>query len=53
MVSETNQDTVLAAADEFDTASQKGWEFFTKFLMANVIVTIVALLVIGLLTVWS
>jgi hypothetical protein len=49
MATETARDT---ATDEFDTASQKGWEFFTKFLATNVIITIAGLLIIGLLTVW-
>ena len=53
MASKTNQGTALPANEEFDTVSKKGWEFFTKFLLGNVIVTIVALLVVGLLTVWS
>jgi hypothetical protein len=53
MVTETNQGTTLPAAEEFDTASKKGWEFFTKFLFGNVVVTVVALLIVGLLTVWS
>jgi hypothetical protein len=53
MVTETNQGTALPADEEFDTVSKKGWEFFTKFLLSNVIVTVVALLVVGLLTVWS
>jgi len=38
---------------EFDTHAKKGWEFFTKFLLGNVVVTILALLFVGILTVWS
>ncbi|MDE8346305.1 MAG: hypothetical protein POH28_09065 [Acidocella sp.] len=53
MVTETSQSTVLPAAEEFDTHAKQGWAFFTKFLTVNVVVTIVALLVVGLLTVWS
>ena len=53
MVTETNQGTMLPADEEFDTVSQKGWNFFTKFLLSNVIVTVVVLVVVGLLTVWS
>jgi hypothetical protein len=53
MVTKTNQGTALPADEEFDTVSQKGWNFFTKFLLSNVIVTVVALVVVGLLTVWS
>jgi hypothetical protein len=37
---------------EFDNHAMKGWEFFTKFLLSNVIVTILALVFVGLLTVW-
>jgi hypothetical protein len=48
---------VHAAAPEtavdFDTSSQKGWEFFTKFLFVNVVLCAAVLLLIGLLTVWS
>ncbi len=36
----------------FDQASRKGWDFFTKFLLGNVVVIIGALLVIGAITVW-
>ncbi len=53
MTTETNQGTILPADEEFDTHAKKGWEFFTKFLTANVVFTIVALLIFGLLTVWS
>jgi hypothetical protein len=35
-----------------DDASLKGWAFFTKFLLWNVIAIIASLLIIGLLTVW-
>jgi len=42
---------VVTTAD-MDTTSQKGWDGFTKFLLSNVVVTIVVLLFIGLLTVW-
>ncbi len=38
---------------EFDNHAQKGWEFFTKFLLGNVVATILALLFVGILTVWS
>jgi hypothetical protein len=53
MATKTNQGTTLPATEEFDDVSKKGWEFFTKFLLGNVIVTVAALVVIGLLTVWS
>jgi hypothetical protein len=52
MVTETNQGTVLPANEEFDTVSQKGWQFFTKFLFGNVVMTVVALVILALLTVW-
>jgi hypothetical protein len=52
MVTETNQDTVLPAAEEFDNVSRKGWEFFTKFLFGNVVATVVTLVIVALLTVW-
>ncbi len=52
MATETNQGTMLPAAEEFDTVSQNGWKFFTKFLFGNVVATVVALLVLALLTVW-
>ncbi|WP_297494541.1 hypothetical protein [Acidocella sp.] len=38
---------------DFDQPAQKGWAFFTKFLLWNIIATVGTLLVIGLLTVWS
>jgi len=40
-------------AIDFDTPAKKGWDFFTKFLSANVVATAVILVIIGLLTVWS
>jgi hypothetical protein len=39
--------------DEFDKASQAGWKWFTKFLLINVIICALALLFVGVLTVWS
>ncbi len=53
MATETNQGTILPPDEEFDNVSQKGWEFFTKFLLGNIVVTVAALVVVGLLTVWS
>jgi hypothetical protein len=53
MATDTNRDVAPTRITEMDQTSQKGWEFFTKFLLANVVVTIVVLLVVGLLTVWS
>jgi hypothetical protein len=45
-------DVAPPAMDEFNVHSKNGWEFFTKFLLWNVITIIVALFVVGLLTVW-
>ncbi len=53
MATETNQGTTLPPAEEFDTVSLKGWDRFVKFLAGNVIMTIAALVVVALLTVWS
>lgn len=36
-----------------NSLSMKGWKFFTNFLLWNVISTVVILILIGLLTVWS
>ncbi len=38
---------------QFDRVAKTGWEFFTKFLLWNVIACVVTLLFIGFLTVWS
>ena len=38
---------------DFSTPAQKGWAFFTKFLLWNIISCIAILLFIGVLTVWS
>ncbi len=48
-------DHSAAAAEhvDFDSPAQKGWAFFSKFLLWNVISCIAILLFIGLLTVWS
>jgi hypothetical protein len=42
-----------AANVDFDTPAQKGWVFFSKFLLWNIIACIAILLFIGVLTVWS
>jgi hypothetical protein len=39
--------------DEINTHAQQGWNWFTKFLFWNVVTTVGALLIVGLLTVWS
>jgi hypothetical protein len=45
--------TEPAANVDFDAPAQKGWAFFTKFLLWNIISCTAILLLIGLLTVWS
>jgi len=37
----------------FDAHAKQGWERFTKFLMGNVVATILALVFVAILTVWS
>jgi len=39
--------------DQFTRVAKAGWNGFTRFLLLNVVVIIVALLIIGLFTVWS
>jgi hypothetical protein len=41
-----------ATDDHFTQVAKAGWNGFTRFLLLNVIVTIVILLIIGLFTVW-
>ncbi len=53
MATQMDQSTETQAVAEFDTNAQKGWQFFTKFLVANVVVTVAALVFVALLTVWS
>ncbi len=53
MTAGTNQEMESATDEEFGKTAQKGWEFFTKFLLTNILVTVGALIVVGLLTVWS
>jgi hypothetical protein len=38
---------------DFDTPARKGWAFFTKFLLWNIIACATILILIGLMTVWS
>jgi|GEM_PF-3499453 hypothetical protein len=53
MSSETAHNTTTLPPDlDFDTVSQKGWNGFTKFLTVNTVATVLALLLIGALTVW-
>ena len=44
--------TTPVTEQDMDATAKKGWDGFTKFLLGNVITTIIALLVVGLLTVW-
>ena len=39
--------------DDFDDAAKKGWAWFTRFLLINVILCAIGLLLVGALTVWS
>ncbi len=50
--------STVAAGDQvgevdIDKTSKAGWEWFTRFLLINVILCIVGLLLVGALTVWS
>jgi len=42
-----------AEIEQFNRISQTGWNFFTKFLLWNVLAIIAILLLIGVFTVWS
>jgi hypothetical protein len=55
MVTETDQrsSSALPTVEDMDNASQRGWDAFTKFLAGNVALTVLALVLIALLTVWS
>jgi hypothetical protein len=50
---QTNHGTEPVANVDFDQPAKKGWDFFTKFLLWNIIGCVGTLLVVGLLTVWS
>ncbi|NNM56719.1 hypothetical protein [Acidocella sp.] len=52
MASNTTHQHDAPAEQEFDAASKKGWEHFTKFLTFNTIAVAVVLLLIGAMTVW-
>ncbi len=53
MSSETAHNTnTLPPELDFDTVSKKGWEGFTKFITINTLAIVVAMLIIGALTVW-
>jgi hypothetical protein len=53
MAEQTQQITDPPEAEPFNKSAQAGWNRFTQFLLWNVVATIVTLLFIGLLTVWS
>jgi hypothetical protein len=38
---------------DIDEAAKKGWAWFTRFLLINLILCVLALLLLGALTVWS
>jgi hypothetical protein len=42
-----------AEVEQFDRTAQTGWNFFTRFLLWNVLAIAGILLFIGLFTVWS
>jgi hypothetical protein len=50
---QTAPDHADPADDQFTRISKAGWNGFTRFLLLNVVVVIIALLIIGLFTVWS
>jgi len=52
------ESTPVAASDDpepdvFDKTAQAGWQWFTKFLLVNVILCALGLIFVGALTVWS
>ena len=53
----TDQTTLPASEpvdeDVFDKTSQAGWNWFTRFLLINVILCAVGLAFVAALTVWS
>lgn len=53
MVASAEQGDHAVEHVDFDVPARKGWEFFTKFLLWNIISCIAILLFIGVLTVWS
>jgi hypothetical protein len=53
MQAQSQHGTEVASSVDFDTPAQKGWAFFTKFLLWNIIGCITTLLIIGVFTVWS
>lgn len=53
MASHAEQNTDLTTKVDFDQPAQKGWKFFTSFLLWNITSCVVILLLIGIFTVWS
>jgi hypothetical protein len=53
MQAQSQHGTEVVSNVDFDVPAQKGWAFFTKFLLYNIIGCVVILLLIGLFTVWS
>jgi hypothetical protein len=53
MQAQADHGTKLTEKVDFDTPAEKGWAFFTKFLLWNIIGCIATLLIIGVFTVWS
>jgi hypothetical protein len=58
MTDSTTVQTTVAASDPvepdvFDRSAQAGWQWFTKFLLINVILCAIGLVFVGALTVWS
>jgi uncharacterized protein YqgC (DUF456 family) len=52
MVSENKTDPSLPTLEDMNNASKRGWDAFMKFLAGNVALTVLALVLIALLTVW-
>jgi hypothetical protein len=54
MVTETDHgsSSALPTLEDMDNTSKRGWDAFTKFLAGNVALTVLALVLIALLTVW-
>lgn len=53
MADSDNRHSVGQDLEQLDRDSQAGWNRFTRFLLVNLIATVVALLVIAAFTVWS
>ncbi len=53
MAAHAQHGTNVTEPVDFDDPARKGWAFFTKFLLWNIISCVTILIFIGLLTVWS